>query len=45
MYNVRALLNAAAVLRDGEKLELPTLIIEHLEGIDFEDLMRQYGLV
>ena len=44
-YDMRALLNAAAMLRDGEKLKLPALILEPLEHTDISDLLRQYGLL
>ena len=54
MYDVRALLNAGAVMRDGKKIELPAPIeafIEHLTGVkDLEkteiyELLRDYGWI
>lgn len=51
-YDIRALLNSMAVLRDGEKLQLPRPIVELLErmGIgvertDIGELLREYGLI
>ena len=51
-YDVRALLNAMTVLRDGQKLELPGPIVELLkrmgievERTDIPELLRQYGLI
>ena len=44
-YDVRALLNSVAVLRDGEKLPLPGPIAKLLERSDIGELLRQYGLI
>jgi oleate hydratase len=44
-YDIRALLNSTAVLRDGERLKLPAFIAEALERTDLGDLLRQYGLI
>ena len=44
-YDVRALLNSVAVLRDGEKLPLPGPIVKMLERTDIGELLRQYGLI
>ena len=54
LYDVRALLNSAIVLRDGEKLELPAPIkalVQYLAGVhDLEkteigELLRDYGFI
>ena len=42
-YDIRALLNSAAVLRDGEALELPEQIMGLLEQRDIGDLLQQFG--
>jgi oleate hydratase len=52
-YDLRALLNSMAVLRDGKKLSLSELIqdlpdlIKELAGerTDIQELLRQYGLI
>ncbi len=44
-YDVRALLNSMAVLRDGQRLQLPDLIVKLLERTDIGELLRQYGLI
>ena len=44
-YDIRALLNSMAVLRDGERLKLPRPIEEALERTDIGALLRQYGLI
>jgi oleate hydratase len=53
-YDVRALLNAGAVMRDGKKIELPAPIealARHLAGVDdlkkteIYELLRDYGWV
>ena len=44
-YDVRALLNSMAVLRDGEKLPLPDPIVSFLQRSDAGELLRLYGLV
>jgi oleate hydratase len=44
-YDVRALLNSMAVMRDGERLNLPPFIEKALERTDLGDLLRQYGLI
>jgi oleate hydratase len=53
-YDIRALLNAGAVMRDGAKIQLPAPIkalVQHLSGVeDLEkteiyELLRDYGWV
>ncbi|MET8536913.1 oleate hydratase [Streptomyces sp. NPDC005065] len=44
-YDIRALLNSIAVLRDGEKLPLPAPLVSLLERTDIGELLRQYGLI
>lgn len=44
-YDIRALLNSMAVLRDGEKLPLPAPLVSLLERADIGELLRQYGLI
>jgi oleate hydratase len=44
-YDIRALLNSMAVLRDGERLKLPPFIEKALERTDIGNLLRQYGLI
>jgi hypothetical protein len=44
-FDIRALLNSMAVLRDGERLKLPRPIEEALERTDIAALLRQYGLI
>jgi oleate hydratase len=44
-YDLRALFNSMAVLRDGEKLPLPGPIKSFLERTDIGELMREYGLM
>ncbi len=54
MYDVRALLNAGIVLRDGEKLKLPAPIealvryltgVQDLEKTEIGELLRDYGWI
>ena len=54
MYDVRALLNAGIVMRDGEKLKLPAPIeafVQYLTGVDdlekteIGELLRDYGWI
>jgi oleate hydratase len=45
-YDIRALLNSATVLRDGERVHLPALIMEWLEQkSELGDLLRDYGWI
>ena len=44
-YDIRALLNSATVLRDGERLHLPAPIVGLLEQSDIGDLLRDYGWI
>ncbi|MFF2467639.1 oleate hydratase [Streptomyces mirabilis] len=44
-YDIRALLNSMAVLRDGEKLPLPAPLVSLLERADIGEQLRQYGLI
>ena len=53
-YDVRALLNSAIVMRDGEKLKLPAPIealirylagVEDLEKTEIGELLRDYGFI
>ena len=44
-YDIRAMLNSTAVLRDGERLKLPRPIEEALERTDIGALLRRYGLM
>ncbi|MEU1446704.1 oleate hydratase [Streptomyces mirabilis] len=44
-YDIRALLNSMAVLRDGEKLPLPAPLVSLLERADIGELLRQYALI
>ena len=54
LYDVRALLNAGIVMRDGEKLKLPAPIealvryltgVEDLEKTEIGELLRDYGWI
>ena len=54
MYDVRALLNAGIVMRDGEKLKLPAPLealarhltgVEDLEKTEIGELLRDYGWI
>lgn len=45
MYDMRALLKATAVMRDGEKVELPDVILDQVKGTDIEKLLLQYGVI
>lgn len=45
IYDVRALLTAAAVLRDGAKLPVPPLVRGWIGGTILEDLLQQVKLV
>ena len=54
LYDVRALLNAGIVLRDGEKLKLPAPIkalvpdltgVDDLEKTEIGELLRDYGWI
>ena len=54
MYDIRALLNSGAVMRDGEKLKLPAPIkslVQYLTGVDdlekteIGELLRDYGWI
>ena len=42
-YDIRALINSAVVLRDGEALELPEPFMKLLDRTDIGDLLRQWG--
>ena len=44
-YDIRALLNSAAVLRDGEKLKLPAPLEAYLEKSEIGELLRDYGWI
>ena len=44
-YDIRALLNSAAVLRDGQPLELPEPFMKQVEGTDIGKLLRQWGSI
>ena len=54
MYDVRALLNAGIIMRDGEKLKLPAPLealarhltgVEDLEKTEIGELLRDYGWI
>ncbi len=42
-YDIRAMISAAVVLRDGEALELPEQLMKLLDRTDIGDLLRQFG--
>jgi hypothetical protein len=44
-YDIGVLLNSGTVLRDGERLRLPDLIVRLLEQSDIGDLLRDYGWI
>ncbi len=44
-YDIRALLKALRVMREGEKLQIPGLIMELLDRTDIGELLRQCGLI
>lgn len=44
-YDIRALLNSAIVLRDGEKLKLPHAIEAYLANTEIGELLRDYGFI
>lgn len=45
VYDVRALLQAAAKMRDGKKLKVPAPIMKRLDRTVIGDLLRRYELV
>jgi oleate hydratase len=42
VYDIRAVLNAASLMRDGEPLEAPELIMKLLDPTDIGGLLRKY---
>jgi oleate hydratase len=44
-YDIRALLNSAIVLRDGEKLKLPPALEGFLLNTEIGELLRDYGFL
>jgi len=44
IYDIRATLNAAILMRDGEALEAPGLIVALLDRTEIGGLLRKYGL-
>jgi oleate hydratase len=44
-YDIRALLNSAIVMRDGEKLKLPAVLEAYLLNTEIGELLRDYGFL
>ena len=44
-YDIRALLNSAIVMRDGEKLKLPPMLEGYLLNTEIGELLRDYGFL
>ncbi|MBD4385666.1 oleate hydratase, partial [Xanthomonas citri pv. citri] len=45
VYDVRELLKATAVMRDGKRLPVPGWLSRHLEKTQVGDLMERYGVI